>query len=84
MVRRKYIIGVDYLVGILQVIQFFCSAPRTSKQKKRKKQTQNNLFHVQIKKFPVGCGIFRRIRRIEKHIPIGVVERISQRKTEGL
>jgi hypothetical protein len=24
------------------------------------------------------------IRRIEKHIPIGVVERMSQRKTDGL
>jgi hypothetical protein len=32
----------------------------------------------------VGYQIFRRIRRIEKHIPIGVVERMSQRKTEGL
>jgi hypothetical protein len=33
---------------------------------------------------PVGCQIFRRMRRIEKHIPICVVERMSQRKTDGL
>jgi hypothetical protein len=31
----------------------------------------------------VGCQIFRHIRRIEKHIPIDVVERMSQRKTDG-
>jgi hypothetical protein len=35
-------------------------------------------------KIPVGCQIFRRIRRVEKHIPIGVVERMSQRKPDGL
>jgi hypothetical protein len=28
-VRREYIIGVDYLVGILQVTEFFCLKPRT-------------------------------------------------------
>jgi hypothetical protein len=55
------------------------------KQKKAKKEqkTKNNLVHVQII-IPVGGQIFRRIRRIEKHIPIGVVERISQRKTDGM
>jgi hypothetical protein len=34
--------------------------------------------------FGVGCQIFRRIRRIEKHIPISAVEWMSQPKTEGL
>jgi hypothetical protein len=59
----------------------------TFKQKKgkqkQKPKTKNNLFHVQII-IPVGCQIFRRIRKIEKDIPIGVVERMSQRKTDGL
>jgi hypothetical protein len=51
--------------------------------KERKSKIKNNLFHVQII-IPVGCQIFRRIRRIEKHIPIGVVKRMSQRKPDGL
>jgi hypothetical protein len=42
---------------------------------KKQKKNENNLFHVQII-IPVGCQIFRRIPRIEKHIPIGVVERV--------
>jgi hypothetical protein len=50
---------------------------------KQKKKNKNSLFHVKIK-IPVGCEIFRRIRRIEKHIPIGVVERMSQRKPDRL
>jgi hypothetical protein len=52
-------------------------------ERKSKTKIKNNLVHVQII-IPVGCQIFRRIRRIEKHIPIGVVERMSQRKTDGL
>jgi hypothetical protein len=52
-----------------------------TKERKTKTKNKNNLFHVQII-IPVGCQIFR--RRIEKHIPIGVVERMSQRKTDGL
>jgi hypothetical protein len=54
-----------------------------TKERKSKTKIQNNLFHVQII-IPVGCQIFHRIRGIEKHIPIGVVERMSQRKTDGL
>jgi hypothetical protein len=54
-----------------------------TKERKSKSKIKNNLFHVQII-IPVGCQIFRRIRRIEKHIPIGVVERMSQRKPDGL
>jgi hypothetical protein len=52
-----------------------------TKERKSKSKNKNNLFHVQIVT-PVGCQIFR--RGIEKHIPIGVVERMSQRKTDGL
>jgi hypothetical protein len=54
-----------------------------TKERKKKQQNKNNLFHVQII-MPVGRQIFRRIRRTEKHIPICVVERMSQRKTDGL
>jgi hypothetical protein len=53
-----------------------------TKEKKTKK-TKNNLLHVQII-IPVRCQIFRRIPRIEKYIPISVVERMSQRKSDGL
>jgi hypothetical protein len=35
-------------------------------------------------KIPVGYQIFHRIRRIEKHIPIDVVERMSRRRTDRL
>jgi hypothetical protein len=56
---------------------------QTKERKQQKTKNKNNLFHVQIK-ILVGCKIFRRIRRIEKHIPIGVVERMSQRKPDGL
>jgi hypothetical protein len=45
---------------------------QTNESKKKQKNT-NNLVHVQII-IPVGCQIFRRIRRTEKHTPIGVVE----------
>jgi hypothetical protein len=54
----------------------------TFKQKKERKN-KNNLFHVLIK-ILLGCQIFRRIRRIEKHIPNCVVERMSQQKTDRL
>jgi hypothetical protein len=54
-----------------------------TKERKSISKIKNNLFHMQII-IPVGCQIFRRIRRIEKHIPIGVVERMSQRKPDGL
>jgi hypothetical protein len=54
-----------------------------TKERNSKSKIKNKMFHVQII-IPVGCQIFRRIRRIEKHIPIGVVERMSQRKTDGL
>jgi hypothetical protein len=57
--------------------------PTVDIQTKEKQKNKNNLFHVQIK-ITVGCEVFRRIRRIEKHIPIGVVERMSQRKTDRL
>jgi hypothetical protein len=56
---------------------------QTKKKEKKKQKHKNNLVHVQII-IPVGCQIFCRIRRIEKHVPIGVVERMSQRKTDGL
>jgi hypothetical protein len=56
---------------------------KKTKTKKQKQKNKNSLLHVQIK-IPVGCQIFRRIRRIENHIPIGVVERMSQGKTVGL
>jgi hypothetical protein len=53
-----------------------------TKQKKRKKKpiqpdprADNN---------PGGLSNIPPIRRIEKHIPIGVVQRMSQRKTDGL
>jgi hypothetical protein len=52
-------------------------------KERKKTKNKNNLFHAQIK-IPVGCQIFRRIRRIEKHIPTGVVGRMSQGKTDGL
>jgi hypothetical protein len=55
---------------------------QTNESKKQTKK-QNNLVHVQII-IPVDCQIFRRIRITEKPIPIGVVERMSQRKTDGL
>jgi hypothetical protein len=54
---------------------------QTKERKKNKKQKQPAPL---ADKNPMGCQIFRRIRRIEKHIPIGVVERMSQRKTDGL
>jgi hypothetical protein len=54
-----------------------------TKDRKKNQKNINNLFHVQIK-ILVGCQIFRRIRRIEKHIPIGAVERMSQRKPDEL
>jgi hypothetical protein len=53
------------------------------KESTKQQKNKNNLFHVQII-IPVGCQIFSRMRRIEKHIPISVVERMSQRKTDGL
>jgi hypothetical protein len=56
---------------------------QTKEEEKKKPKNKNNLLHVQII-IPVGCQIFRRLRRIAKHIPIGVVERMSQRKTDGL
>jgi hypothetical protein len=56
---------------------------QTQGKKTKNKKNKNNLVHVQII-IPVGCQIFHRIRRIEKHIPINVVERMSQRKTDGL
>jgi hypothetical protein len=54
-----------------------------TKERKSKSKIKNNLLHVQII-IPVGCQIVHRIRRIEKHIPIGLVERMSQRKTDGV
>jgi hypothetical protein len=52
----------------------------TFKQKKEKQdKKQSNLSHVQIK-LPVGCQIFRRIRRFKKYIPFGVAEWMSQWK----
>jgi hypothetical protein len=51
---------------------------QTKDKKNNKQKNKNNLFHVQII-IPVGCQIFRRILRIEKHIPICVVERMSHR-----
>jgi hypothetical protein len=53
-----------------------------TKERKSKTKNKNNLFHMQI--IPVGGQIFCRICRIEKLIPIGVVERMSQRETDGL
>jgi hypothetical protein len=52
----------------------------TFKKKKNKKQKPV----PRADKNPVGCQVFRRIRRIEKHIAIGVAERMSQRKTDRL
>jgi hypothetical protein len=58
---------------------------KTKKKKKRiQKQKQKQTVPRAGKKIPVGSQTFRRLRRIEKHIPIGVVERMSQRKTDGL
>jgi hypothetical protein len=54
-----------------------------TKERKSISKIKNNLFHVEIIT-PVGCQIFRRIRRIETHIAIGAVERMSQRKPDGL
>jgi hypothetical protein len=56
---------------------------QTKERKTKTPKNKNNLFHVQ-KIIPVGYQIFRHIRRIEKHIPISVVERMSQQKTDGL
>jgi hypothetical protein len=47
-------------------------------QKKERKKNNNNLIQGQIM-IPVGFQIFRRTRRIEKHMSMGVVERMSQR-----
>jgi hypothetical protein len=44
----------------------------------------NKLFRLQIKNTPVGFQMYRRIRRIEIQNPICVVERMSQRKSDGL
>jgi hypothetical protein len=54
----------------------------TSKEKKEKEKQP--VPRADEKKTPVDCQIFRRIRRIEKHIPIDVVKQMSQRKTDGL
>jgi hypothetical protein len=43
---------------------------KTKTKTKTKTKNQYNLFHVQII-IPVGCQIFRRIRRIEKGIRLG-------------
>jgi hypothetical protein len=53
----------------------------TSPGHKKQKQT---VPPADLKKIPVGCQIFRRIRRIKKHIPIYAVEWMSQRKTDAL
>jgi hypothetical protein len=57
---------------------------KKKKKRKKQKQKQKQVVPRADKKIPVGCQIFRRIRRTEKHILIGVVERMSQRKTNGL
>jgi hypothetical protein len=54
------------------------------KQKQKQKQKRKQTVPRADKKIPVGCQIFRRVRRIEKYIPICVVERMSQRKTDEL
>jgi hypothetical protein len=59
----------------------------TFKQKKEKKNKKTKKQQQSVPRAdnnPVGCQIFRRKGRIEKHIPICVVERMSQRKTDGL
>jgi hypothetical protein len=56
----------------------------TFKQKKGKKDKKQKQPAPHADKIPVGCQIFHHIRRIEKHIPIGVVERMSQQKTNRL
>jgi hypothetical protein len=54
-----------------------------TKERKKKQKTKNKKQPVpRADKILVGCQIFHRIRRIKKHIPIGVVERMSQRKTD--
>jgi hypothetical protein len=55
----------------------------TKERKLKTKNEKKDLFHMQII-IAVGCQIFCRIGRKEKHISIGVAERMSQRKTDGL
>jgi hypothetical protein len=54
-----------------------------TKERKKIQKDQNNLVDVEII-IPVGCQIFRDIPRIENHVPIGVVMRMSQGKSDGL
>jgi hypothetical protein len=56
---------------------------QTKERKTKTPKNKNNLFQVQ-KRIPVGYQMIRHIRRIENHIPISVVELMSQRKTDGL
>jgi hypothetical protein len=77
-----------YWVSIVHTILPSFTLPQTApghKKQKNKNKNKNNPFHVQIKKkIQVGSQTFRRIRRIEKHIPICAAEWISQRKADGL
>jgi hypothetical protein len=75
-------ITLCYIVPLI-IISTSPDRPRSQKTKKAKKKKQT-VPRADKNKFPVGCQIFRRIRRIEKHIPICAVERMSQRKTDGL
>jgi hypothetical protein len=56
----------------------------TVKQKKKKRRKKENQRVPRADNNPGGLSNIPPIRRIEKHIPIGVVERVSQRKTDGL
>jgi hypothetical protein len=66
-----------YWVSIVHTILPFPRPPQTTKNK-----NNNKLFHVQIINTPVGCQMYRRIRRIEIQNPNCVVERVPWSVTE--
>jgi hypothetical protein len=65
-----------YWVSIVHTIYPPCfpRPPQATENKKKQKQKQTVPRADKKKKIPVGCQIFRRTCRIEKHIPICAVE----------
>jgi hypothetical protein len=76
--------GEITLCYIVPLIIISTSPDRPRPQKTKKQKQKQTVPRADKKKIPVGCQIFRRIRRIEKHIPICAVEWMLQRKTDGL
>jgi hypothetical protein len=73
--------GEITLCYIVPLIIISTSPTAPGHKKIKQKQT---VARADKQKIPVGCRIFRRTRRIEKHIPICAVGRMSQQKTDEL